>query len=102
MLTGYASYLISEMSGLSGIMTLFVCGVGLAQYALKNVTQQSRTSTSTMFESIAFVAEGFVFTYLGMSVVNLNLNDCHFLFIFLMVLVTAFSRFARIFILPLI
>ena len=61
------SYLVSEMIGLSGIMTLFVCGAGLAQYALKNVSENTIKTTSIMFESIGFISEGFVFTYLGTS-----------------------------------
>ncbi len=108
MLTGYGSYLISEMIGLSGIMTLFICGAGLSQYALKNMTENSRKTTSIMFESISFISEGFVFTYLGfinkigMSIINLNIENCNFFFIFAIILAIAFSRFLSIFLLPLI
>jgi len=39
LLSGYLSYLVSEMLHLSGIISLFFCGVLLAIYAYPNLSQ---------------------------------------------------------------
>ena len=41
----YLSYLSGEYFGLSGIVTLFCCGVVISHYALHNVSSMSRVTT---------------------------------------------------------
>lgn len=53
-----------------------------------------------VFESIAYVAEAFVFCYLGMSLYNMNMSQIPFLFSFLMIGVIFLARFFAIFTLP--
>ena len=46
-------------------MSLFTCGLVMAEYASHNISLTSQKGTSLAFESVAYIAEGFVFLYLG-------------------------------------
>ncbi|RLO12563.1 hypothetical protein DYB28_010061, partial [Aphanomyces astaci] len=63
-LFAYGSYSLAEVLKLSGIMSLFFCGITMAHY---NTTNLSTTSQS-IFQSFALVAEFFVFLYMGMGI----------------------------------
>ncbi|RHY33200.1 hypothetical protein DYB32_003121 [Aphanomyces invadans] len=63
-LFAYGSYSLAEVMKLSGIMSLFFCGITMAHY---NTTNLSTTSQS-IFQSFALVAEFFVFLYMGMGI----------------------------------
>jgi NhaP-type Na+/H+ or K+/H+ antiporter len=54
-----------------------------------------------LFETIGYLAEGFVFTYLGFSIMYIKYENCHGYFIVGMGILTAFSRFISLIILPL-
>eukprot|EP01017_Pseudomicrothorax_dubius_P037283 TRINITY_DN5449_c0_g1_i4.p1 TRINITY_DN5449_c0_g1~~TRINITY_DN5449_c0_g1_i4.p1 ORF type:complete len:309 (-),score=60.67 TRINITY_DN5449_c0_g1_i4:807-1733(-) len=68
LLTAYLSYLVSEMLHFSGIITLFVAGIFMAHYTYHNLSEESKHGTNLVFESVAFLAEAFVFAYLGISI----------------------------------
>ena len=63
----YLSYIVSEMTGFSGIISLLTSGVFMAAYAWYNLSPQGRTGSTVTFSFIAFLAEGFVFSYLGLT-----------------------------------
>lgn len=63
----YLSYIVSEMSSYSGIISLLTSGVFMAAYAWYNLSPGGRTGTTVTFSFIAFLAEGFVFSYLGLT-----------------------------------
>ncbi|CAM6113063.1 unnamed protein product [Calypogeia fissa] len=72
LLSAYISYALAEICGLSGIMSLFFCGICNAHYGYYNASQASRISSKYAFEALSFLAEVFVFAYLGMQVVFLH------------------------------
>lgn len=45
LLFGYASYLISESLHLSGILSLFCCGIIMAVYTYPNISQSAQHGT---------------------------------------------------------
>lgn len=69
-LLSYLSYLLADVSGLSAILALFVCGVVVSHYALHNVSPEGRHATMTGFKTAAYLAEGIIFIYVGMDALD--------------------------------
>lgn len=69
-LMAYLSYLISELCELSGILTIFFCGVVMSHYTWHNITESSRVTTKHMFATMSFLAETFIFVYVGMDALD--------------------------------
>uniref|UniRef100_A0A804HYZ1 Cation/H+ exchanger transmembrane domain-containing protein n=1 Tax=Musa acuminata subsp. malaccensis TaxID=214687 RepID=A0A804HYZ1_MUSAM len=46
LLLAYLSYMIAELLSLSGILTIFFCGIIMSHYTWHNVTERSRITTS--------------------------------------------------------
>lgn len=65
----YGSYCIAEIMGLSGIMSLFFCGILMAHYARHNISEHARTATHYTFRSFSLISETFLFSYLGLTAV---------------------------------
>ncbi|KAK1582295.1 hypothetical protein Q3G72_013735 [Acer saccharum] len=71
-LMAYLSYTLAEVLELSGILTVFFCGIFMSHYAWHNVTDNSRISTRHVFAMLSFIAETFIFLYVGMDVVDIE------------------------------
>lgn len=67
-LFAYGSYALAEVMKLSGIMSLFFCGITMAHYNSYNLSKPSQVTAEHIFKSFALVAEFFVFLYMGMGV----------------------------------
>jgi len=63
----YLSYIVSEMVGFSGIISLLTSGIFMASYAWYNLSLGGRMGSNVIFSFLAFLAEGFVFSYLGLT-----------------------------------
>lgn len=68
-LFSYGSYAAAEVAGLSGVMSLFFCGMAMSHYAWYNMSRNSRVATVSAFKAFALVSETFLFAYLGMAAV---------------------------------
>ncbi|KAJ9543300.1 hypothetical protein OSB04_023007 [Centaurea solstitialis] len=66
-LMAYLSYVLAEVFGLSGILTVFFCGIVMSHYAWHNVTMNSQVTTKHAFATMSFIAEIFIFMYVGMD-----------------------------------
>ncbi|CAF2327906.1 BnaA10g09580D [Brassica napus] len=66
-LMAYLSYMLAELFSLSGILTVFFCGVLMSHYASYNVTESSRITSRQLhvFAMLSFIAETFIFLYVG-------------------------------------
>lgn len=69
-LLSYLSYLLADVSGLSAILSLFVCGVVVSHYALHNVSPEGRHATMTGFRTASYLSEGIIFIYVGMDALD--------------------------------
>ncbi|GJQ11243.1 hypothetical protein GpartN1_g3034.t1 [Galdieria partita] len=67
-------YLLCEGVGLSGIMGVLSNGVFLAHYAHPNLSPIAQISSQQAFKMIAFLAETFVFVYLGLALTTFRLS----------------------------
>ncbi|XP_042037270.1 sodium/hydrogen exchanger 1-like [Salvia splendens] len=72
MLMAYLSYMLAELTNLSGILTVFFCGIVMSHYTWHNVTENSRITTKHTFATLSFVAEIFIFLYVGMDALDIE------------------------------
>ncbi|KAL8171269.1 hypothetical protein V2J09_023073 [Rumex salicifolius] len=71
-LMAYLSYMLAELFYLSGILTVFFCGIVMSHYTWHNVTESSRITTKHAFATLSFVAETFIFLYVGMDALDID------------------------------
>ncbi|KAJ3702027.1 hypothetical protein LUZ61_005732 [Rhynchospora tenuis] len=72
MLMAYLSYMLAELLDLSGILTVFFCGIVMSHYTWHNVTESSRVTTKHTFATLSFIAEIFLFLYVGMDALDIE------------------------------
>ncbi|KAH9804033.1 Sodium/hydrogen exchanger 4 [Citrus sinensis] len=71
-LMAYLSYILAELLELSGILTVFFCGIFMSHYAWHNMTDSSRITTRHTFAMMSFIAETFIFLYVGMDAFDIE------------------------------
>nr|AAU81619.1 Na+/H+ antiporter [Iris lactea] len=72
MLMAYLSYMLAELLDLSGILTVFFCGIVMSHYTWHNVTESSRVTTKHAFATLSFISEIFLFLYVGMDALDIE------------------------------
>ncbi|KAI4364591.1 hypothetical protein MLD38_020663 [Melastoma candidum] len=71
-LMAYLSYTMAELFYLSGILTVFFCGIVMSHYTWHNVTESSRVTTKHAFATLSFITETFIFLYVGMDALDIE------------------------------
>ncbi|WJX90553.1 monovalent cation:H+ antiporter, CPA1 (nhx1) [Trifolium repens] len=71
-LMAYLSYMLAELFSLSAILTVFFCGILMSHYTWHNVTESSRVTTKHTFATMSFIAELFIFLYVGMDALDIE------------------------------
>ncbi|KAJ0980703.1 hypothetical protein J5N97_008958 [Dioscorea zingiberensis] len=71
-LMAYLSYMLAEFLNLSSILTVFFCGIVMSHYTWHNVTESSRITTKHAFATLSFIAEIFLFLYVGMDALDIE------------------------------
>lgn len=66
-LFAYASYNIAEILDMSGIVSLFFCGILMEHYACPVVSEICQICVSNTTKSFAKLSESFVYVYLGIT-----------------------------------
>jgi len=74
-LFAYASYASAEIVSMSGIVSVFFCGILMGHYAWYNVSQICQVSLFNVVQALAEASEAFVYAYLGITAgVSFNLE----------------------------
>ncbi|KAJ3203903.1 hypothetical protein HDU82_006225, partial [Entophlyctis luteolus] len=69
-LFAYISYLLADVLGLTGIISIFFCGIAMAHYAAGNLSEEARKASKVTLRLLAFVCETFIFLYLGLGLLS--------------------------------
>ncbi|CAN8073511.1 unnamed protein product [Agarophyton chilense] len=96
LLMAYLPYPFCDGIGMSGILGILTSSVVLAHYAHYNLSKVTQISSQQVFRSLAFLAETFVFIYLGTALTTFN-HSWHITTIVWGIIFTLVSRAANIY-----
>lgn len=96
-LMSYSTFLIAEASELTGVVAVLFCGICQAHYTYNNLSEDSRTRTKQIFELLNFLAENFIFSYIGVSMFTFPKHHFDPLFITTGFICAAIGRAANIY-----
>lgn len=66
----YSSYLLADVIGLTGIISVFFCGITMAHYAYDNLEEETVQSFKILLRFISFMSESFIFLSLGLGLLS--------------------------------
>ncbi|KAH6596101.1 hypothetical protein BASA50_005398 [Batrachochytrium salamandrivorans] len=63
-------YLLAEVLSLTGIISIFFCGITMSHYAYSNLTELTQRTMKVTIRMISLMCEGFIFLYLGLGLLS--------------------------------
>lgn len=96
-LMSYMSFQACEAAGLTGIVAVLFCGITQAHYTYNNLSVESKLRTKQLFELMNFLAENFVFLYIGVAVFTFHSQKWNPLFILAALISIFIARFFNIY-----
>jgi sodium/hydrogen exchanger 8 len=67
----YVPFIAAECLHLSGIVTIFFCGISARRYVTPNISESTVNNAASIFKVCAYLAETVIFLELGLSVFGL-------------------------------
>ncbi|BHF68060.1 hypothetical protein SprV_0301109000 [Sparganum proliferum] len=96
LLLSYLSYIIADLFGWSGIISIITCGVFQAAYAFHNLTPMSIILLKSSLKQIASISEALIFLLIGCEVFAVRLR-WHTGFVLTAVVMCLLARFLVVF-----
>ncbi len=93
----FLTYLTTEMMHFSPIIALLFCGIFMSHYAFYNLSFQAREESSIVSKILSNIAEGFVFTYLGLTSISISHDSFCLSFIILVFIFVLIGRFLSVY-----
>eukprot|EP00041_Stephanoeca_diplocostata_P029057 m.847771 g.847771 ORF g.847771 m.847771 type:complete len:614 (-) comp23486_c0_seq5:2231-4072(-) len=96
-LVSYMTFLIGEVAELSGIVAVLFCGITQAHYTYPNLSEHSKKNSKDFFGLINFLAENFIFSYIGLSFFTFKCHEWDVGFILWSIFTILFARVVMIY-----
>jgi NhaP-type Na+/H+ or K+/H+ antiporter len=93
----FISYTLTEELGLSPIIALLFTGIFMSHYTFYNLSFQAREESAIVSKVMSNIAEAFVFTYLGLTMIYYTTNSFSLSFIFFELIIVVLGRIISIF-----
>lgn len=93
----FITYSCTELLGYSPIISLLFCGIFMSHYAFYNLSFQAREESSIVSKIMSNIAEGFVFTYLGLTSVSISSHSFSVSFIIWILIFVLLGRIIAIY-----
>lgn len=87
--------------GLSGIIALFTTAVIFSLYGFNNLSSEAKHGTVIAFETVRYMSQAFIFTYLGASIVTTDGQLSALGIAIIIIILIPLIRFVSIVLLPL-